>query len=232
MSAPPVDALDPVAAHVAELDRMLHGPVKDRRSILREVHEGLADATEAHREAGMAPREAAQRAVREFGPVADVAPLYQDELAADQGRRTALLLAIGLPALMLGWDLLWRGGIDWGPDRPALAVVKTLASVQDATTMVVAGTALVLVALTFRRTRCPRRVAAAAAIAALVAVVGCGGTSIGMSVANGAETLRLVTSQSLGAVAYLTSSVMLVLINRAALRTLRTLHRPRRPRPG
>jgi hypothetical protein len=228
----PAATTDPVAAHVAELDRVLRGATKDRRSIVREVREGLHDAAEAYRHAGMDPREAARRAVREFGPVADVAPLYQDELAADQGRRTALLLAAGLPALSMGWDLLWRVGIDWGPERPTLALVKALASVQDTASVAVAATALLLVALTFRRTRSPRGVAAAAAASALAAVVVCGGAAVGMSVANGADTLRMVGSQAVGALAYLVSLTMLVLINRSALRTLRTLRGPRRPRPG
>ncbi len=231
MSAPAATT-DPVAAHVAELDRVLRGARKDRRSIVREVGEGLHDAAEAYRDAGMDPREAARRAVRDFGPIADVAPLYQDELAADQARRTALLLAAGLPALTMGWDLVWRVGVDWGPERPALALVKALASVQDTTSVAVAATALVLVALTFRRTRSPRWVAAAAAISALVAVVLCGGTAVGMSVANGADTLRVLGSQAVGALAYLVSLTVLVLINRSALRTLRTLQGPRRPRPG
>ncbi|WP_214406517.1 permease prefix domain 1-containing protein [Pseudonocardia lacus] len=226
--------LDPVDAHLAELDRSLRGPDKARRDIVREVRDGLADAVDAYRRAGLDPHAAARRAVRDFGPVDDVVGLYQDELAAGQGRRTALLLAIALPALMLGWDFVWRSGLAPGP--PAPAAVKVLAGVQDAAVAVIAAAALAIVALTFRRTCSPRRVAAAATVATIVAVVVCGGAAIAMSLVNLDQAWGRLTAQPACMLAYAVSIAVMVQLNRSAVRTLRTLRSasetPGRPRGG
>jgi HAAS domain-containing protein len=217
--------LDPVEAHVAELDRALRGPARARRDIVREVRDGLDDAVDAYRRSGVDAATAARRAVRDFGPVPEVARLYQDELAADQGRRTALLLAVALPALVLGWDFVWDSGLVPGP--PAPPAVKVLAAVQDTASAVIAATALVLVALTFRRTRSPRRVAAAAAVAAMTAAVVCGGSAIAMNLVNAMEVWVRFTTQPVSVVAYAVSMAVLIAMNRSAVRTLRTLRRPR-----
>lgn len=42
-------AVDPVARHVAELKRVLRGPARARRSMVREVRDGLHDAVDAYR---------------------------------------------------------------------------------------------------------------------------------------------------------------------------------------
>ncbi|HEY4417930.1 MAG TPA: hypothetical protein VGN22_00325 [Pseudonocardia sp.] len=59
---------DVVDQHVAELARALRGPGRTRRSILREVRDGLHDAAAAHRCCGLDPQQAAVRAVHDFGP--------------------------------------------------------------------------------------------------------------------------------------------------------------------
>jgi hypothetical protein len=219
---------DPVEEHVAALDRALSGPAKARRDLVREARDGLLDAADAYRRGGVDADRAARLAVRDFGPVAAAAALYQDELAAGQGRRTAVLLAVAVPALMLGWDLLWSTGVT-AVDPPSPDAVRVLARIQDVTSLVVTPLALGLLALTFRRTRSPRRVAAASAGAALGTVAICGGTSIAMNVINGAEAWALFTTRPVGVLAYLVSATVLVLMNRAAVRTLGTL---RAPRPG
>jgi len=217
--------LDPVEAHVAELERSLRGPSKVRRGIVREVRDGLADAVEAHRRGGLDAGEAARRAVRDFGPVSAVVPLYQDELAAGQGRRTALLLAVALPALMLGWDLLWSTGfMDGPPAAPAAAAtVKGLARAQDLVSGVAAVTALLLASLTFRRTGSPRRVAAAVAVTALSAVGLCVLSAVAMNVVNFAQAWERLTAQPVGQFAYAASAATVLLLTRAAVRTLRAL---------
>jgi hypothetical protein len=213
----------PVDEHVAALGRALRGPVKARRGIVREVRDGLEDAVDAYRRAGRDDRDAARLAVRDFGRIPDVAPLYQDELTAGQGRRTAVLLAVGVPALVLGWGLLWSSGLAVGtPGPPA---VQELARVQDIAGAIIAAIAAVLVVLTSRRSTAPRRAALAAAVTAVATIVVCGGAAVAMAVLNGPAAWERFTSQPAGAFAYLVSATMVVLMNRSALRTLRTLRR-------
>ncbi|GAA3387118.1 permease prefix domain 1-containing protein [Cryptosporangium minutisporangium] len=119
--------LDPVGGLVADLRARLRGPRGVRIALLQEVDDGLQDAAAAYRDAGLAPDEAARRAAAEFGDPADLAPLYQAELDACQGRRTAMLLAVAFPAMTLAWDGLWRFasiGSDAAP--PSIASVATL----------------------------------------------------------------------------------------------------------
>jgi len=99
---------DPLGELVADLRGRLRGPRSVRAALVREVDDGLHDAAAAYREAGLAPAEAARRAAEEFGAPADLAPLYQAELDASQGRRAALLIALTYPTLTLAWDALWR----------------------------------------------------------------------------------------------------------------------------
>jgi hypothetical protein len=221
--------LDPVDAHVAELERSLRGPGKVRRGMVREVREGLDDAVDSYLRRGLTPEHAARQAVRDFGPVSAVVPLYQDELAAGQGRRTALLLAVALPALVLGWDLLWASGVaDWPPTpAPVALTVKGLARVQDLVSGFAAATALVLAILTLRRTGSPRRVAAAVAVTTLTAVTLCVIAAIAMSVVNFAQAWERLTAEPVGQLAYGASVTVVVLLSRAAVRTLRTLRPPR-----
>jgi hypothetical protein len=220
---PALLAPSPVDEHVAALSRALRGPAKARRSIVAEVHDGLQDAVDAYRRAGRDVHDAARLAVRDFGDVPDVAPLYQDELTAGQGRRTALLLAIGVPALALGWGLLWSSGLAVGTPGPPS--VKALARVQDIAGVILTVVAAVLVVLASRRSTTARRTALAAAVTAVATIVVCGGAAVAMAVMNGPVAWERITSQPAGAFAYLVSATMAVLMNRSALRTLRTLRR-------
>jgi hypothetical protein len=215
VSAP---ALDPIAAHVGALARAVRGPARVRRGILREVRDGLDDAAEAYRRAGVDPERAARLAVRDFGPVAELAPLYQEELAAGEGRRTAALVAFGVPAVMLGWSLLWTSGLAAGsPKPPAVAV---LGAVQDAAGVLATAVSLVLVVLGSRRAARPRRVAAAAAATALATVALCGGTAVAMNLLDAGHSWLRVTSQPASLLLYLGTAVMVVVFNRSAARTI------------
>jgi hypothetical protein len=104
--------------YVAALGRRLRGPRRLKRDLLAEARDGLADAAEALRADGLDRDEAERIAVAEFGDVAEIAPGYQAELAACQGRRTAALLFLSVPVTTLMWSALWRLH-PWRPADPA-----------------------------------------------------------------------------------------------------------------
>lgn len=214
---------DPVAAHVAELDRALRGPAGARRSLVREVGDGLDDAVDAYRRAGFTAGDATRAAVRDFGPVPELTALYQDELTAGQGRRTALLLATGVPAVLVGWNLLWSSPLAAAP--PGSPAIMALARVQDVAGVVVATAATILVVLASGRAASSRRMAVAAVVAALTTVVVCGGVAVAMLFVRGSGAWEQVAAQP-GALAYLASATLLVLMTRSAVRTARTLRGP------
>ena len=85
----------------------LRGPARMRAEMVTEARHSLLDAAEAHVDSGLAPVEAARRAVAEFGTFGEVVPGYQAELAAAQGRRTVLWMATALPVLHLLAPLMW-----------------------------------------------------------------------------------------------------------------------------
>ncbi|PSL06673.1 hypothetical protein CLV30_10258 [Haloactinopolyspora alba] len=80
-----------IDAYLATLRRELRGPRVLRANMIREVRDGLHDATRAHRDDGVSPAEAERRAVDEFGPPSVVAAGLRDELAAATGRYLAAL---------------------------------------------------------------------------------------------------------------------------------------------
>jgi hypothetical protein len=85
-----------IDAYVADLGRTLRGPRRAKADLLREARDGLCDAAAAHMDAGLDADAAQRRAVADFGAVPEIAPHYQAELAAAQGRRTALLICLVL----------------------------------------------------------------------------------------------------------------------------------------
>ncbi|MFC4530584.1 permease prefix domain 1-containing protein [Sphaerisporangium dianthi] len=93
--------------YVTTLDRTLRGPARVRRDLVTEARDSLADATEAHLAEGVGRDEAERMAVAEFGPVGEIAPGYQEELAAQQGRRTAAVLFLTVPLMTLIWSGIW-----------------------------------------------------------------------------------------------------------------------------
>jgi hypothetical protein len=216
---------DPVAAHVAELDRVLRGPAAVRADVLAEVRDGLEDAAAAHRAEGAPAGEAAARAVAEFGTVADLAPLYQAELTTAQVRRTALVAGLLFPAMLLGWDLLWRSGLAWPSSGPAPAVVGVLARVQDVLSATAAALALLVLLATLRRRVRPRLLAAVAAGAALTGAALCVGTAVAMNLANGPAALAMLTGSPVALPAFAASAAAAAVVIVSALRTLR-LARP------
>jgi hypothetical protein len=223
-------ALDPIGAHVAELDRVLRGPATVKRSMITEVREGLADAVAAHQDRGLDPRHAAAAAVREFGTVGEVAPLMQEELTARQGRRTALLLVVVFPALLLAWDALWMTGHGWS--TPPSPTVAALARAVDGLTVVIATAALLLLFATFRNDPLPRWVTRLTGLLAALGVVGCGGMSVVMNVLAPHHDGQSLAASPATAVVIAFSATAGALVTRSAIRSLRFARGCRRSDEG
>lgn len=212
---------DPITTHVAALEHTLRGPQRTRRCMIAEAHAGLLDAAEAYRGGGLPPEQAAARAVRDFGTVGEVAPSFQDELTARQGRVAALLFAIVFPAMLLGWDLLWSSGLVRWRSVAATDLVVTLARLQDGVTLLVTITAIALLAVTFRRTVSPQRVTRAVGVTGTAGALTCGGISVVMNVASGRSAVVMLSTNPAAVVAFAGSGVVLVLLVWQAVRTLR-----------
>lgn len=121
MGCPPsvwdAGGVDVIDDYLSGLDRRLVGPRRAKADLLAEARDSLVDATEAYAVRGVADAQA--RAVAEFGTYLQVAPAYQAELAATQGRRTALFVAVALPLLHLLAPLMWTGSPWSGQPRGA-----------------------------------------------------------------------------------------------------------------
>lgn len=213
--------VDPIAEYVVALGRVLHGPRRTRRCMVAEAHAGLADAAAAYRDGGAPPERAAALAVRDFGPVAEVAPEFQEELTARQGRWSAALFAVVFPAMLFGWDLLWSTGTVRRDDRIVTDAVVVLARLQDAMTAVVGLAALALLVATFHRAVSPRWLTRAVGVTGCVGAAACGGISVGMNVAGGHSTVTLLTTNPAAVAAIAGSGAVLLLIIWQSARTLR-----------
>jgi hypothetical protein len=223
-------APDPVGAHVTELDRLLRGPTTVKRSMIAEVRDGLADAVAAHRDRGLDPERAAAAAIREFGSVHEVAALLQDELTARQGRRTALLLVVTFPALLLAWDSLWLFGPGW--TTPPTPTVSGLARTVDALTALVAVTAGALLLTAFRDGRLPRWVTGLTGVLAVLGILGTGGLSLVMNLLTPHEAGETYADNPATAAVLTGSLVCAVLVTRSAARSLRFARGRRRSDEG
>lgn len=211
-------AVDPVGAHVAELDRVLRGPAAVKRSMIAEVRDGLADAVAGHLDRGLDPQRAAAAAVREFGSVRQVAPLLQEELTARQGRRTSLLLVVTFPADLLAWDALWMTGHGWS--APPTAAVTALARATDVLTVLITAAAFVLLLATFQGHPLSRWVTGLTGLLAALGVVGCGGMSVVMNLLMPGDGGPLPVTPATGLVIAFTV-VVGGLVTRSAARSLR-----------
>jgi hypothetical protein len=220
-------AADPVAAHVAELERMLRGPGAVKRSMIAEVHDGLHDAAEAYRAGGLDPQRAAATAVRDFGTAREVAPLMQEELTLRQGRRTAILVAVSFPAMLVGWDLLWMYG-EGGLWSAAPNTVAGLARSVDVASGLAGAAALALLIGTFRRRVAPRWITVLAGLTAATGAVFCGGAALVMNLVNRRHAGDVLATSPLTALAVVASAVAIALVIRSAVRSLRVAYAPAR----
>ncbi|MFE9384838.1 permease prefix domain 1-containing protein [Streptomyces sp. NPDC007025] len=97
---------DPLLAYTAELHAALPGPAQAASRMVEEIHHGLLDTTDAYVREGVPRTDAAHRAVRDFGPVAELAPECRRELALAQTRHTARAAALCAPLLLACWALV------------------------------------------------------------------------------------------------------------------------------
>ncbi|WP_247746163.1 permease prefix domain 1-containing protein [Streptomyces oryzae] len=158
---------DPVVAYTAELRAALVGPARVKSRMVAEIHDGLLDATDAYVGEGVPRAEAARRAVRDFGTVAELVPECQRELTVAQTRHTARAAARCVPFLLVCWALT-RTAV--GPAAAPLALLAAVSTVLAAVTLAATGGALA------RRFPSPR------ALPRVVAWTGTG-ASLGMAVA-------------------------------------------------
>lgn len=92
-----------VESYLSQVAAALPGPARARAGIVAELRDGLLEATDAHRRAGLAPPAAAQAAVAEFGPPAQVAAGFRPGIAATQARHLAATLLATGPLIGLAW---------------------------------------------------------------------------------------------------------------------------------
>lgn len=136
---------DPVESYLTGLSRALHGPRRRKADLMAEARDSLVDATEAFEADGLSPREAAERAVEDFGDLAEVVPGYRSELGIAQGRRTAILLFGVMIAQPIVWlENTWSWTQHPDSDIAAVAILNQLVQVVGTLSMV--GSVLVLIA--------------------------------------------------------------------------------------
>lgn len=94
-----------VERYLAELDGRLSAPNRIRQTIRDELRDGLLEAQECYRAAGLADEEAVAAALAEFGEPATVAAAFAPELATRDARRVTLALLRSGPLVGLTWAL-------------------------------------------------------------------------------------------------------------------------------
>ncbi|MFD5094713.1 permease prefix domain 1-containing protein [Amycolatopsis thailandensis] len=97
--------MNAIEAYIGDLDRRLSGSAGAKADLLTEAKDGLTDAAEAYRAGGFDEAEAESRAVADFGPADLIARDYQAELGLRRDIRVLWELIVGVPLLILGWDL-------------------------------------------------------------------------------------------------------------------------------
>jgi hypothetical protein len=121
------------------IEELAAGLPADRTGLLAEARDGLEDAVEAYRRAGLSPDEAAKRAVAEFGDLEELRPDYAADLTSSSVRATATALGAGYPVILVAWAVVNLVTPDRAPHGSAwaassfsligvLAVVSTLAA--------------------------------------------------------------------------------------------------------
>ncbi|WP_181774259.1 permease prefix domain 1-containing protein [Amycolatopsis pittospori] len=188
-----------IETYIAELDRRLSGSAGAKADLLTEARDGLHDAADAYREGGVDEAEAERRAVADFGPVDVIAPAYQAELGLRRDIRVLWELIVGVPLLILSWDLARTLSLgDWsrfGDPPPswyhhAIGAADTVAALSP----VVAVAGVIAARLLSRRTDGPR----AARSVSLSVAVALGLNLIAVALYGGAtgllEPARLIIS--------------------------------------
>ncbi|MEV7655684.1 permease prefix domain 1-containing protein [Streptomyces anulatus] len=131
---------DLVEKHVAELDALLHGPVRAKSRLVEEARDGLTETVAAYTGEGEPYERAVHRAVAEFGSARELAASFQRELTVAQARHTARAIALSAPFLLACWFLVQHTG---APQTSAVPRAAQLLATHLAT---VAGAAVLLAA--------------------------------------------------------------------------------------
>jgi HAAS domain-containing protein len=169
-----------IERYLAEVTARLPRPGRTRTGIVAELRSGLLDAADCHQAAGLAPADAVQAAIREFGDPALVADGFLPEVAAGHARRVATALLLTGPLVGMLWlataaashpairiAVFWQ----WTTLPAGLGAGLQLVAVAVAVT---ASAAAAGIAVTGRLSRwlpaAPRRAPLAAAIAGFGAV--------------------------------------------------------------
>jgi hypothetical protein len=221
-------AVPAVDRYLAEITARLPGPARAHAGIVAELRSGLLDAADRHLAAGLAPAQAVQAAIREFGPPAPIADGFRAEIAASHARRVAMALLATGPLVGLLWIVtavashlairlssLWQ----WTSPPAGLGVGVKLVGVA---VVVTAAGALLGIAVTGRLTRwlpgSPRRALTATAVAGFAAV---GADALGLTLlAAEVATAPGQLSPLPAAAATVASLARLLLARRAAYRCL------------
>ena len=147
--------------YVAGLGSALKGPYRPKRDLVIEARDSLLDTADALEGDGLGRAAAELAAVREFGPLDEIAPGYQQELITCAGRRLATVLFLTMPATALMWSVIWQ---IFPSDPLDLATAPwwfvPLARAIDITQMLIGVTGavvLVLLGRGLRRVRRPER---------------------------------------------------------------------------
>ncbi|MER7281284.1 permease prefix domain 1-containing protein [Dactylosporangium sp. NPDC000244] len=144
MKGVPRPATGPIDAYVDGLAAALRGPGRMRAEMITEARHSLEDAADAHADAGLGAAEAERVAVAEFGTLDEVAPAYQAELAAQQGRRAATWIALALPLVNVLAPLMWWDS-PWSVQEHASHLYWVLVDHFKYTSFVAAGVAALVV---------------------------------------------------------------------------------------
>lgn len=177
---------------IEELESSLRGPRRARADMLSEIRDGLDDAAEAYLAAGLTAEAARRQAEADFGDPAPVAAELQVEVAARYGVRSALVMALIMPAMMLMWDLIWSGGPSgqWPPATPLVSALSRLIDTAAIATACVCALVLLVLASGLR-------VPVSLALRTLGLIVVCGvsltvAASLGMHLVGAAHAFRMM----------------------------------------
>ena len=101
----PAGPRDPweIERYLADVTVRLPGPTRAHSAIVAELRSGLLDAADGYQAAGLAPAQAVQAAISEFGEPDLVARGFTTEVAAAHARQVATALLVSGPLVGLLW---------------------------------------------------------------------------------------------------------------------------------
>jgi hypothetical protein len=94
-----------IESYLIRLRERLAGPGRVKEELVSEVRDGLTVAAQAYHHAGYSDAAAQHQAITDFGPLDAISAEFQNELDIVQGRTTARHASIGLPLLLVLWQL-------------------------------------------------------------------------------------------------------------------------------